>query len=103
MRDELAFILDCPLPRQKFCDAATDSLRAKRLESRGYTVTTLELIDPDETPKNLMIRAVRGKTGTQACEAALAEYKRVTAALGVEPYLDRLLKEYDEKQEKRNE
>ena len=103
MRDELAFILDCPLPRQKFCDAATDSLRAKRLESRGYTVTTLELIDPDETPKNLMIRAVRGKTGTQACEAALAEYKRVTAALGVEPYLDRLLKEYDEKQKKRNE
>ena len=66
-------------------------------------MTTLELIDPDETPKNLMIRAVRGKTGTKECEAALAEYERVTAALGVEPYLDRLLKEYDEKQEKRNE
>ena len=45
--------------RQKFCDAATDALRLKRLEALGYSVTALELIDPEETPKNIMLRALR--------------------------------------------
>ena len=45
--------------RQKFCDAATDALRLKLLESKGYSVTALELIDPEETPKNIMLRALR--------------------------------------------
>ena len=45
--------------RQKFCDAATDALRLKRLETVGYSVTALELIDPEETPKNVMLRALR--------------------------------------------
>jgi hypothetical protein len=47
--------------RQKFCDAATDALRLKLLESRGYSVCALELIDPEETPKNIMLRAIRQK------------------------------------------
>ena len=45
--------------RQKLCDAATDALRLKRLESQGYSVSALELIDPEETPKNVMLRALR--------------------------------------------
>ena len=45
--------------RQKLCDAATDALRLKLLESRGYAVCALELIDPEETPKNIMLRALR--------------------------------------------
>jgi hypothetical protein len=45
--------------RQKLCDAATDALRLKLLESRGYAVAALELIDPEETPKNIMLRALR--------------------------------------------
>jgi hypothetical protein len=47
--------------RQKLCDAATDALRLKRLEAHGYAVAALELIDPDETPKNIMLRAVKKK------------------------------------------
>lgn len=94
LRGELAFILDHPMLKQKLCDAATDALRAKRLESVGYSVTTLELIDPDETPKNLMIRAVRNEHKTaSSCEKDLAEYERLTKALGVFPYLDRLIRE----------
>lgn len=94
LRNELAFILDHPMLKQKLCDAATDALRAKRLESVGYSVTTLELIDPDETPKNLMIRAVLNKQKTaSSCEKDLSEYERLTKALGVSPYLDRLIRE----------
>ena len=47
--------------RQKLCDAATDALRLLRLESQGYVTTTIELIDPNETPKNVMLRAIRKK------------------------------------------
>jgi hypothetical protein len=47
--------------RQKLCDAATDALRLLRLEAQGYLTTTIELIDPNETPKNVMLRAIRRK------------------------------------------
>ena len=75
--------------RQKFCDAATDALRLKLLESKGYDVTALELIDPDDTPKNIMLRAIRRKdagSGTPAEQKAAAEYAAARAfLLGEEP------------------
>ena len=58
---ELEFITRHSMLRQKLCDAATDALRLLRLESQGYTTTTIELIDPNETPKNVMLRAIRKK------------------------------------------
>ena len=68
---ELNHTLDCPtlsfitrhsMLRQKLADAATDALRLLRLESEGYEVAALELIDPEDTPKNVLLRAVQ-KTG----------------------------------------
>ncbi len=98
LRENLSFILDHPILKQKFWDSATDALRVKRLESVGYSVTTLELIDPDDTPKNLMIRAVYNKNKSASSRnSALAEYKRICLELGVSPYLDRLIEE-NEKQ-----
>ena len=58
---ELSFITEHSMLRQKLCDAATDALRLCRLESQGYSTTTIELIDPNETPKNVMLRAIRNK------------------------------------------
>ena len=58
---ELDFISRHSMLRQKLCDAATDALRLLRLEAQGYTTTTIELIDPNETPKNVMLRAIRKK------------------------------------------
>ena len=57
--EALSFITQHSMLRQKLCDAATDALRLKRLEACGYTVCALELIDPEETPKNIMLRALR--------------------------------------------
>ncbi len=92
MRDELAFILAHPMLKQKFCDCATDALRVKRLESVGYNVTTLELIDPDDTPKNLMIRALLVDSPSAGkCDAAKREYERICLSLGISPYLDGLI------------
>ncbi len=74
----LSFITDHSMLRQKLCDAATDALRLKFLESRGYGVVALELIDPDETPKNIMLRGIRKKNLTPdspACLRAREEYE----------------------------
>ncbi|MBQ9098988.1 MAG: SAM-dependent methyltransferase [Clostridia bacterium] len=74
----LDFIAQHSMLRQKFCDAATDALRLKWLEANGYDVTALELIDPDDTPKNIMLRAIRRPTAgenTPAEVRAIAEYK----------------------------
>lgn len=73
----LSFITDYSMLRQKLCDAATDALRLKRLEAKGYSTVALELIDPDETPKNVMLRAVRKKNfspNSPAARAAMEEY-----------------------------
>ena len=74
---ELSFISAHSMLRQKFCDAATDALRLKYLESEGYSCEALELIDPEETPKNVMLRAVAKKNFSResaAAKKALEEY-----------------------------
>jgi hypothetical protein len=61
--------------KQKLCDAATDALRLKRLEAAGYEVAALELIDPEETPKNVMLRGIRRYDPASArCQKAALEY-----------------------------
>lgn len=58
----LSFVTKHSMLRQKMCDALTDSLRLLKLESEGYKVDALELIDPEDTPKNIMLRAIKKKT-----------------------------------------
>jgi len=57
----LSFISDIPILRQKLCDAATDAIRLMKLEAEGYKTDATELIDPEDTPKNVMLRAYRRK------------------------------------------
>ena len=66
--------------RQKLCDAATDALRLCHLEAEGYTTVAIELIDPDETPKNIMLRAIRKKHfSKESPEAKKAESRYLAA------------------------
>ena len=77
---ELEFITKHSMLRQKLCDAATDALRLLRLESQGYATTTIELIDPNETPKNVMLRAIRKKGfDKNSKEAAMARESYINA------------------------
>ena len=59
--DTLDFVAKHSMLRQKMCDALTDGLRLLKLESQGYKVDALELIDPEDTPKNVMLRAIKKK------------------------------------------
>ena len=68
------------------------ALRATWLEAMGYEVATVELIDPEETPKNLLIRAVkRTRPDETRCAHAKEQYKAMCAFLGVHPFLGRYL------------
>ncbi len=76
--EALSFIAEHSMLRQKLCDAATDALRLKWLQANGYEVAALELIDPEETPKNIMLRATRradADKDTPIAKKALAEYE----------------------------
>lgn len=70
----LSFVTEYSMLRQKLCDAATDALRLKRLEAHNYACTATELIDPEETPKNILLRAIkRPDTPANLKRAAAAE------------------------------
>ncbi len=74
----LSFIADYSMLKQKLCDAATDALRLKLLEANGYSADALELIDPEETPKNIMLRAIAKKNfskNSPAAKKAALEYE----------------------------
>lgn len=82
------FLLEHSILKQKLADAATDALRCKVLEIYGYDVTALELIDPEETPKNVLIRGVkRNKTSEQKVNQLKNEYNKICNTLGIQPYL----------------
>jgi len=82
--ESLSFISDYSMLRQKLCDAATDALRLKLLEANGYSTAALELIDPEETPKNIMLRGIRmpdfDKNSAKA-ERAREEYRKAYSFL----------------------
>ena len=82
--ETLSFIAKHSMLRQKLCDAATDALRLARLEACGYSVCALELIDPEETPKNVMLRALKRKgfdPASPEAERLRAEYLAAKAFL----------------------
>ena len=82
------FLLEHSILKQKLADAATDALRCKVLEINGYDVTALELIDPEETPKNVLIRGVKQeKLNKSHIEKLKSEYKNICEMLGINPYL----------------
>lgn len=66
--ESLGFITRFPHLRNKLGEALTDALRLMRLEAAGYKVAALELTDPDDTPKNTLIRAIHRTEGKDNTE-----------------------------------
>ena len=109
----LAMITSDNLIRQRIGDTLTDTLRASLLRLLRYRVDVVEFVDIAHSPKNLLIRAVRDGTGDDEAsdsdgggdgngggggisgghghEAALLEYRALTAAWGITPHLELLL------------
>ena len=81
-------LMEHSILKQKFADAATDALRCKVLQIGGYEVAALELIDPEETPKNVLIRGVKtGKINSMQIQQYKQEYAALCSMLNIHPYL----------------
>ncbi|CAH1210818.1 hypothetical protein PAECIP111893_03291 [Paenibacillus plantiphilus] len=87
--DDLRPLLSHGLLKERFSALATDAVRAQLLEVLGYKVQMLEFIDPDHTPKNMLIRAALGVANEP--ERKWKEYVAFRDALQLSPYLERAL------------
>ena len=75
---ELSFVTKYPKLRRSLCDSLTDALRLERLAAFGYEVSATELVDPEDTPKNTLLRAVkRGNASQESAE----NYKKILGFL----------------------
>lgn len=71
----------------------TDAIRANLLEYSGYKTQLLEFVDFSHTPKNILIRAVKGNGSNAKRKEALEEAKRVMDEFHLEPTLYKLIQE----------
>lgn len=83
--EDLAPLYKHNIFRARLNDLLTDSLRSLFIESYGYEVSALEYISPLDTPKNLMIRAV--KTSPENIEAK-KEYQDMKKFFNVSPTME---------------
>ena len=93
----LTFVTGHPKLSGKLCEALTDALRLARLRTLGYDTAALELTDPENTPKNTLLRAVlnpRFSPDGKKAQAAREEYAaalRFVLGDGATDYPDGLL------------
>ena len=79
------------LIKERFAALATDAIRAELLEKSGYKVQILDFIDSGNTPKNLLIRAV--KSGNRECPAG---FESLLSALSLNQTLRKLMGENED-------
>ncbi|MHA6480601.1 class I SAM-dependent methyltransferase [Paenibacillus sp. strain BS8-2] len=86
----MAPILSQGLLKERFAALATDAVRGQLLEALGYKVQMLEFVDPEHTPKNLLIRAVVSGHKEPSMHK-WEEYLAFKSFLGLSPALERML------------
>lgn len=77
--------------KARLADTLTDGLRGLLLEAKGYEVSIVEYISPLETPKNLMIRALKKSDGQEEKEK---EAQALIDALSIYPAFNYYLDQY---------
>lgn len=84
--EPLSFATKHSILKSKLCDALTDSMRLVYLESEGYRVDACELVDPEDTPKNVILRAIKKANYSKESSEAkkkLSEYQSIKRFLGL--------------------
>lgn len=86
--DILSPVMDYGILKERMAAIVTDAARVKLLTANGYDTQILEFIDMEHTPKNLLIRAVKGgKEDISAREKT----KDMLEALNLELTIDKLI------------
>ena len=90
--DSLAPIMKYGIIKERMSALVTDALRGNMLEYKGYKTQLLEFVDMAHSPKNILIRAVKGNVSGDKKQKALNEACAMCEELGIEPTIYKLLK-----------
>ncbi len=85
--EKLAPVFKYGLVKERIAALLTDAVRANLLEEKGYDAQILEFIDMEHTPKNILIRAVKG------APARDTQIRQATELLHVDTTLQRLFED----------
>lgn len=91
--DEFSLLTKYGIIQERMAALMTDAVRANLLESIGYKTQLLEFIDIAHSPKNILIRAAKGKVSKEKREKALNEVNNLISEFNFNPTLYKLLKE----------
>lgn len=84
--ESLETLLRHGILKERFAALVTDAARADLLTMLGYSVQILEFIDMEHTPKNLLLRAVKGVSDEKKNQAK-ERYRLFKEELGISPSL----------------
>lgn len=79
----LALLSRYGIIKERVAALATDAVRGALLEAQGYSTQLLEFIDIAHSPKNILIRAVKGGVSPQEQANALEEAEALLEEFGV--------------------
>ncbi len=90
--ESLSIISKYGIIQERVSALMTDAVRGNLLEAVGYKTQLLEFIDIAHSPKNILIRASKGKISQEKREKALMEVEALIKEFNFNPTLLNLLK-----------
>lgn len=91
--EQLAILSRYGIIKERTAALMTDAIRGNLLEASGYRTQMLEFIDMEHSPKNILIRAVKGTVTEKRKQDALKEVQELIETFGLHPTLYELLYE----------
>ena len=85
--EDLALLTKYGIVKERVSALMTDAIRANMLECCGYRAQLLEFIDIAHSPKNILIRAVRGNVSKAKREQAKEEVEKLCKEFHIEQTL----------------
>lgn len=73
--------------KERIADMLSDTMRSLILEAAGYQIDLFDYVPASETPKNIMIRAIKGSYNEKRSQQAQNEYNKLKEIFNVEPKL----------------
>lgn len=89
--EDLSLLTKYGIVKERMSALMTDAVRANVLEYCGYKTQLLEFVDFASSPKNILIRAVKGKVSETKREKARSEIERVLQEFHIRQTLAELL------------
>lgn len=89
--EDLSLLTKYGIVKERMSALMTDAIRANILECCGYKTQLLEFIDIAHSPKNILIRAVKGNVSKVKREKAMNEVEKLCEEFHIEQTLARLV------------